>query len=103
MGFVLKSLESRHESRNPAQWDWRLKKREEPLAGNSPTHNFKFGRRIKPQRRNGKLAREGMIAFRRKLRALKVSNRTAFFRFLVKQSQKNRIHTSWDRIVGGRW
>ena len=103
MGLVIRDLESRYETRNPAQWAWRLKKAEEPMAGNSPILNLKFGRRIKPARRNGKLAREGMMAFRRKLRAMEVSNRTAFFRFLVKRSNQSRIKTSWDRVVGGRW
>lgn len=60
------------------------------------------GRRIKPARRNGKLARAAMIAHRRKLRALKVSDKPAFFEFIMMLNKKKRIHTSWDRIVGGR-
>lgn len=51
MAITLEQLQSRHEARNPAQWDWRVIDRECHAAGNSPILNLRFGRHIKKARR----------------------------------------------------
>ena len=52
MGINLEQLQSRHDARNPAQWDWRVIHTEFAMAGNSPILNLNFGRTIKSARTN---------------------------------------------------
>ena len=52
MSINLEQLQSRRDSRNPAQWDWRVIHTEFAMAGNSPILNLNFGRVIKPARTN---------------------------------------------------
>ena len=51
MAIHLEQLQSRHEARNPAQWDWRVIHVECHAAGNSPILNLRFERHIKQARR----------------------------------------------------
>ena len=57
MAINLEQLQSRHDARNPAQWDWRVIDRECHMAGNSPILNLNFGRVIRPVRSNRGLKR----------------------------------------------
>jgi len=57
MAIQLEQLQDRRESRNPAQWDWRVIDPECHMAGNSPILNLKFDRVIKVARNNRGLKR----------------------------------------------
>ena len=52
MSITLDQLQDRRDSRNPAQWDWRVLDTECHMAGNSPILNLRFDRVIKPARSN---------------------------------------------------
>ena len=69
MSITLEQLQSRHEARNPAQWDWRLLDAECHAAGNSPILNLRFDRVVKPTRSNRGLRKARHLALMRQRRA----------------------------------
>lgn len=67
--ITLEQLQSRHEARNPAQWDWRLLDPECHAAGNSAILNLRFDRVIKTARTGRGLRKARRLALLRQRRA----------------------------------
>lgn len=73
MGITIEQLQGRYETRNVAQWEWRLLERECIAAGNSPILNLRFRREIKPERSYRDIHSNRTQARVRKFRALRAS------------------------------
>ena len=67
--ITLEQLQSRHEARNPAQWDWRLLDPECHGAGNSAILNLRFDRVVKPAHKYYGLRKTRRLALLRQRRA----------------------------------